>query len=297
MIARPEAERRMIPLRDNIPARTWPVVNYLLIATCTVVFFAQLAEPDDPQRPTLVERYGMIPARISRPGEPVEIPVAREFARGPDGSVLVGQDGRPVIREFVREAAPAAVPPLLTLLTCTFLHGGWLHFLGNMWFLFVFGDNVEDRLGKLAYLVFYLLGGVAASLAHYLSQPYSPVPTLGASGAIAAVMGAYMVLYPHARVLTLVPIVIFIQLLWLPAPLFLGIWFVIQLFQGVASISATAAEGVAWWAHAGGFAVGALGAWLMHRTHQDRPPVERLRPGSERIVSYQGMPYRVPRRY
>jgi membrane associated rhomboid family serine protease len=180
----------------------------------------------------------------------------------------------------------------LTLLTCTFLHAGWLHFLGNMWFLFVFGDNVEDRLGHVAYFGFYLLGGVAASLAHYVTEPNSPIPTLGASGAIAAVMGAYLVLYPHARVLTLVPIVIFIQLLWLPAFIFLGIWFVIQLFQGVAATAGGAATGVAWWAHAGGFAVGAVGAWLMHRTHHDRPPVQRLRPGSDRVMGYRGLPYR-----
>ncbi|MGC1273222.1 MAG: rhomboid family intramembrane serine protease, partial [Planctomycetaceae bacterium] len=245
-------------------------------------------EGSDPAKPTLVERFGMIPARVSNPDAKVEIPVAQEMVQLPDGRVAV--------QTYVREAAPSAVAPILTLLTCTFLHGGWLHFLGNMWFLWVFGDNVEDRLGKLAYLAFYLLGGVAASLAHYVSDTSSTVPTLGASGAIAAVMGAYMVLYPHARVLTLIPIFIFIQLLWIPAPWFLGIWFVIQLFQGVWSITAANAAGVAWWAHTGGFAVGALGAWLMHRTHHDRPAIETVRPGSERTVYYQGVPRRVRRR-
>ncbi len=277
----------MIPLRDNIPSRTTPIVNYLMIGTCAAVFLFQLRESDDPLQPTMVERYGMIPARVSNPDEPVTIPVGYRQTQLPDGRVEV--------EEVSKEAAPSAVPAVLTLLTCTFLHGGWLHFLGNMWFLYVFGDNVEDRLGKVGYLVFYLLGGVAASLTHYLSQPHSDIPTLGASGAIAAVMGAYMVLYPHARVLTLVPIFIFIQFLWLPAPLFLGVWFLIQLFQGVTSIAAvtaTEAQGVAWWAHAGGFAVGAIGAWIMHRTHTDRPAVELVRPGSDRYVGYGGVPYR-----
>lgn len=278
----------MIPLRDNIPSRTTPVVNYLLIAACAIVFLFQLTESGDPTDPSIVERYAMIPARILNPDAEIEIPVHSELVQLPDGRVAE--------RVFTRPAFPAAVPTVLTLLTCTFLHGGWLHFLGNMWFLWIFGDNVEDRLGKAAYLAFYLAGGVAASLAHYISDPSSTIPTLGASGAIAAVMGAYLVLYPHARVLTLIPIFIFIQLLWIPAVWFLGIWFVIQLFQGVASITATSAAGVAWWAHAGGFAVGAAGAWLMHKTRHDRPAVEVVRPGSERTVYYQGTPYRVRRR-
>jgi membrane associated rhomboid family serine protease len=282
----------MIPLRDNIPSRTTPVVNYAVIAICTVVFLLQVVQSDDPMHPKIVERFGMIPARISTPGEPVEIVVDQQVARSPDGRVFVHPDGTPVIEVTKREAAPSAVPALLTLLTCTFLHGGWLHFLGNMWFLYVFGDNVEDRLGHLAFLIFYLLGGVAASLAHFVSQPFSPIPTLGASGAIAAVMGAYMVLYPHARVLTLIPIFIFIQLLWLPAPFFLGIWFLIQLVQGLGSFTVTEGAGVAWWAHIGGFALGALGAWLMHQTHHDRPPVHQLREGSEQMMAYRGMPYR-----
>lgn len=279
----------MIPLRDNIPSRTTPVINYLMIAICGIVFLIQLAEPKDPNRPTLVEKYALIPDRISEPGKEITIPVEPHLFRLPTGEVVRGPTEK--------IAAPSAVPPLLTLLTCTFLHGGWLHFLGNMWFLYVFGDNVEDRLGHFAYLLFYLGGGVAASLTHFLSQPFSAMPTLGASGAIAAVMGAYMVLYPHARVLTLVPIVIFIQLLWLPAPLFLGIWFLIQVVQGVGSVTVAEAEGVAWWAHIGGFALGAIGAWLMHKTHTDRPPVELIRPSSDRVVHYQGVPYRVRRRY
>jgi membrane associated rhomboid family serine protease len=282
----------MIPLRDNIPSRTTPFVNYAMIAICAIVFLLQVAQPDDPMTPKLVERFGMIPQRISKPGEPVEMVVERRIAKTPDGRVYVHPDGTPVVEEIKREAAPSAVSPILTLLTCTFLHGGWLHFLGNMWFLYIFGDNVEDRLGHFAFAGFYLVGGVAASLSHYISQPMSPYPTLGASGAIAAVMGAYMVLYPHAKVLTLIPIFIFIQLLWLPAPFFLGIWFLIQIAQGVGSVAGGEAEGVAWWAHIGGFALGALGAWLMHQTHHDRPPVVQYRDGSDRMTAYRGVPYR-----
>src|SRR5262249_34301990 len=154
-----------------------------------------------------------------------------------------------------QEAPEPAISPWWTLLTCMFLHGGWLHIIGNMWFLYIFGDNVEDRLGHFGYALFYLGSGVFASLTHLLTNASSTVPTLGASGAIAGVMGAYMVLYPHARVLTLIPIFYFIQILLLPAPLFLGIWFLIQAFQGTFAItSAKEGAGVAWWAHIGGFA-------------------------------------------
>ena len=287
----------MIPLRDSIPARTPPIVNYVLIGICTVVFLIQAFEPDDPMAPKLVEKYGMVPARISHPGEPINMLVGYQQKTTPDGRLVFYRDGRPVAEEVRRKMAPSAVAPILTLLTCIFLHGGWLHFLGNMWFLWVFGDNVEDRLGHWIYLGFYLLGGVGASLSHYVTDPNSIIPTLGASGAIAAVMGAYMVLYPKARVLTLVPIFIFIQLLWLPAPLFLGVWFVIQLVQGVGSVTSEMTTGVAWWAHIGGFAFGAAVAWFVHRIHIDRPPVERLRPNSERTVYYQGVPYKVKRRF
>ncbi len=274
----------MIPLRDNIPSRTTPFVNYAMIAACGVAFLTQLSESDDPNAVTAVERYGMIPARISDPGRPIEIPVKAGLVRLPDGRVAQQVETRP--------AGPAAVPVWLTLVTCTFLHGGWLHFLGNMWFLHIFGDNVEDRMGHVAYGAFYLAGGAAASFTHFVSQPHSDVPTIGASGAIAAVMGAYMVFYPHAKVLTLVPIFVLIQLLYLPAPLFLGIWFVIQLVQGVGSVTAAETTGVAWWAHIGGFAIGAAVAWIMHKTHAENPPVEFLRPNSDRTVHYQGMPYR-----
>lgn len=144
----------------------------------------------------------------------------------------------------------------ITVLSSMFMHAGWFHFLSNMWVLFIFGDNVEDRMGPVAYLVFYLLGGAAAALLQTFIDQGSLVPVLGASGAIAGVLGAYIFLFPGARVVTLVPIFFFISLVDIPAVVFLGFWFVSQLFSGLAAIGTEAAQGVAWWAHIGGFLVG-----------------------------------------
>lgn len=276
----------MIPLRDNIPARTVPFVNYSVVVLCGLVFVAQLLESSD--RSTLVEQYGMIPARVLHPARPIEVPVARELTgeyemrRTPSGDVVAV----PLVRTVTRPAAPAAVPAWLTLLTCIFLHGGWMHFLGNMWFLWIFGDNVEDRFGHVGYLLFYLLSGVAASVAHLMSAPDSVMPTIGASGAIAGVMGAYLISYPHARVLAAIPIFFYIEMVVLPAPIFLGIWLLIQLFQGVSSITAVETTGVAWWAHIGGFAAGAAIAWILDKVHFLRPRNPQVRPGTERITHY-----------
>jgi rhomboid family protein len=147
----------------------------------------------------------------------------------------------------------------VSVVTSMFLHGGWLHFLGNMLYLWIFGDNVEDRLGHGRYLVFYLLCGAAAALGQAALQPYSPIPMVGASGAIAGVMGAYFVLFPHSRVITAVFIFFFFDLVEIPAIFFLGIWFFMQFFSGVGSLGSDAAEGgVAFWAHVAGFAIGAL---------------------------------------
>jgi membrane associated rhomboid family serine protease len=144
-----------------------------------------------------------------------------------------------------------------TLLTCMFLHGGWMHFVGNMWMFYLFGDNVEDRMGPVQFLIFYLLCGLAAGLTHYATNAGSTVPTVGASGAIAGVLGAYFVLFPQARVITLVPI-LFIPLLFeIPAVIFLGIWFVGQLLNGTISLAGGPyVQNVAWWAHIGGFVAG-----------------------------------------
>ncbi len=143
-----------------------------------------------------------------------------------------------------------------SLLTCMFLHGGWWHLLGNMWFLWIFGDNVEDRLGPLLYLVLYLLGGVIASLSHWVVSPNSTLPVIGASGAVAAVLGAYAITWPGARVRTLVFLVIFVTIIDVPALVVLGAWFVGQLVAGHQALYHAGTGGVAWWAHVGGFVAG-----------------------------------------
>ncbi|MEZ5940574.1 MAG: rhomboid family intramembrane serine protease [Planctomycetaceae bacterium] len=234
----------MLPLQDDIPSRSIPYVNYAIIALCGLVFLLQLA--DQPGEPSMVERFGMIPVRVLHPNEPVIIQQLG-YEDSPHGP-------REVVVE--QEAAASAVPAVLTVFTCIFLHGGWMHLIGNMWFLFIFGDNIEDRFGHVGYALFYVASGIAAGLVHLMSGPSSPVPTIGASGAIAGVLGAYFLWYRNAKVKALVPLGGFVQVMVLPAPIFLGFWFVIQLFQGTMSIMTTEGGGVAWWAHIGGFAVG-----------------------------------------
>lgn len=146
----------------------------------------------------------------------------------------------------------------LTMFTSMFMHGGWLHFLSNMWILFIFGDNVEDRMGPIGFLGFYLLSGLSAGLLQFAIEPNSMIPVLGASGAIAGVMGAYIILYPRARVVTLIPIFFFFTTVNIPAVLYLGIWFITQFYSGVMSLGAVTMGGVAWWAHIGGFMFGVL---------------------------------------
>lgn len=255
----------MIPLRDNIASERTPVVNGVMIVLCAIVFLLQLGTGNPETGPGLTAEYGMIPFRISHPGEPFEIPVGEEVVQtryGPERQLIVA------------DAPPAAVPPLLTMLTCVFLHGGWMHILGNMWFLWIFGDNIEDRLGHVGFAFFYLAAGIAASVTHYLADTASMVPTIGASGAIAGVMGAYFIWYPHSRVHSLVPIFGFLQFVEIPAPFFLGIWFLMQFLQG----SSSAAGGVAWWAHVGGFVFGVVAALLLAKTGLAGPPRGRREP-------------------
>ena len=155
----------------------------------------------------------------------------------------------------------------LTLLTSMFLHGSWMHVIGNMWYLWIFGDNVEDRVGHGRFIVFYLLCGIAAALGQIVIDPGSTLPTIGASGAIAGVMGAYFVLYPRSRVLTLIPLVIFWEVIEVPAPLLLGFWFLMQLFSAgaIAVTSSTGGGGVAFMAHVAGFLCGAAGIFLFRQ--------------------------------
>jgi membrane associated rhomboid family serine protease len=155
------------------------------------------------------------------------------------------------------------------LFTSMFLHGGWMHLIGNMWFLWIYGDNVEDALGPARFFLFYVLCGAAAGLTHLVTNFDSRVPTIGASGAIAGVMGAYLIKFPHSRILTLVPVFVFLTTVELPAWLILIYWFVIQLFAGVGSLATQGVNqgGIAWWAHAGGFVAGML---LVHKLSRKR---------------------------
>jgi membrane associated rhomboid family serine protease len=262
----------VIPLRDNIPPRSFPFVNYAMIAICALVFFAQLRET--PGEPSLVEKYGMIPARVLHPDRPVEVPDVRERTverriRTPFGTEVVPVKEQEVV---MRPAAPAAVPAVLTLLTCVFLHGGWMHFLGNMWFLHIFGDNVEDRFGHGRFLIFYLLCGFTAAIAQTALDANSLVPMVGASGAIAGVMGAYLVLYPHSRVLMLFPFPVF--LFELPAVVFLGVWFLAQFLNGIGQLPVFQQDqisgGVAFWAHVMGFVAGLVLVVFLKRPERTR---------------------------
>ena len=181
----------------------------------------------------------------------------------------------PAVNDFV--FAFGLVPALFswpTVLTSMFLHGGFLHVAGNMLYLWIFGDNVEDRMGHGRFAAFYLLCGTAAALGQMLTSPNSPLPMVGASGAVAGVMGAYFVLYPHSRIVTLVPIFFFIQIIEVPALFFLGIWFVMQFLSGVGSIAtATGGQpvgGIAFWAHIAGFAAGIVGVFVFRQPERQR---------------------------
>lgn len=153
-------------------------------------------------------------------------------------------------------------PTLATMITCMFLHGGWLHLVGNMWFLWIFGNNIEDHLGHIRFVLFYLVCGLIASLVHFAFDPSSPIPTIGASGAIAGVLGAYAVTYPYARVRTLVFLLVFVTMIDLPALIVLGAWFLLDLFNAQQSLVGGNQSGVAVWAHVGGFVAGTLLIWL-----------------------------------
>ena len=213
----------MIPLKDNIPAQRVSFVNSALIALNVAVFIYLLLHSGRHDS-LLLARYSLIPAKITS---------------GVASHVSLAQRTTPFFSYM-------------------FLHGSWLHLLGNMWSLWIFGDNVEDRLGHFRYLLFYLLCGVAAACLHVLLNLGSRLPTVGASGAIAGVMGAYFVLYPRARVLTFIPLLLIFPVIEIPAYFFLGAWFLAQLANAFFGFfnSTKALAGIAWWAHVGGFAAG-----------------------------------------
>ena len=222
----------MIPLRDANPTRRPAVVTLAIVIACCVAFAWELglgAGSGEAALERTISDWGVVPARLTA-----------AWARG---DYLSGES--------------------FTLLTSQFLHGGWLHLLGNMLYLWIFGNNVEDRLGRAGFLLFYLAGGVVAGLAQVAVDPSSNAPTIGASGAIAATLGAYIVFFPGARVTSLVFLGFFVQLIKIPAAIVLGFWFVLQLVDGFASLGVSQSGGVAFFAHIGGFVAGAIVAWLV----------------------------------
>lgn len=214
----------MIPLRDNIPSRHFPLMTVLIIVLNAVIFLYEVTLTDADVN-AFFQRYGLVPARFLE-----SFPL------------------------FSLSRLGDYVP----MITAMFLHGGWLHVIGNMLFLWVFGDNVEDLMGPGRFLALYLVVGGLGNLAHAFSNPASDLPTVGASGAVAGILGAYLVNYPWARVVTLVPLGFFLTTVELPATFFLLFWFLLQLVNGVASLGVAAVGGVAWWAHIGGFVGGAV---------------------------------------
>ena len=214
----------MFPLRDTIPSQRAPLVVWLLVLLNVLVFVHELRLPERGLH-DLLEHYALVPERM---------PLA--------------------LADFL--AAPRAYLPLLSSM---FLHGGWLHVIGNLWTLLIFGDNVEDRMGRLRFLLFYLLCGIVAGAVHVYFNAASDVPTIGASGAIAGVMGAYLLLYPHGKVITLVPLLFYPLFVELPAFVFLGLWFLSQVLSGTLAVTAPGdAGGIAFLAHVGGFVAGVL---------------------------------------
>ena len=211
----------MIPIRDAIRSKHFPAVNVLIIGLNIIVFLWELIQ--GPHLEEALFLFGLVPIRYSDPELYTHFTTFQQF---------------------------------LPFLTSMFLHGGFLHILGNMWFLYIFGDNIEDRLGHIRYLIFYIFCGVAAGLVHLLTNWNSKIPTIGASGAISGVMGAYLLLYPRARIMTLIPIFFFFQFVEIPAFIFLGYWLFLQLFS--AGLTPSNVGGIAFWAHIGGFISGLI---------------------------------------
>jgi membrane associated rhomboid family serine protease len=250
----------MFPLRDNVGTNRFPIVTMAIIVACTLVFLFEISRPATrlPGYQTGIPRevsgfdrvtaeWGFVPCellhRCKHPGR-------AELSRPGGGTA---------------EVRVAQHNAWLTLFASIFMHGGWVHIVGNMLFLWIFGNNVEDRMGRLRFALFYLVCGVIAALTQLLTDPSSGVPNIGASGAIAGVLGAYLVLYPRARVLTAITLVVFFAIVEIPAVVLLGAWFLLQVLNGSAGLVDAGQGGVAYFAHVGGFAAGLLLVWLFVR--------------------------------
>jgi membrane associated rhomboid family serine protease len=251
----------LLPIKDDIPTRRFPVLTVAIIAICCIVYFVfehglwGLGATGNGR----VLEYGAIPWEITHPG--------KECAETAGQIACEGQAG-------VSGTAPDQAPWWATIFTAMFLHGSLIHLAGNMLFLWIFGNNIEDSMGEFRFVAFYLLGGVAAMAAQVLVEPNAAVPTVGASGAIAAVLGGYALLYPRARVITVVFIIIFFTIIELPALLVLGFWILMQLWLGAGDLGSQTvggSGGVAYFAHIGGFAFGLLTVYLVAKRRPLQP--------------------------
>jgi membrane associated rhomboid family serine protease len=266
----------MFPLKDNIPLARFPLITVALVAINVIAYLLEIRHGgsflNGPTEGVAVH-YGAIPYELTHPGshcdlvsvqtpEGLAATIACQGQRLPGGALLTGP-------------APAQPATWETVFTSMFLHGSFLHIFGNMIFLAIFGPSVEDAIGKFRFTAFYLLGGLVALGAQVLVEPSSSAPTLGASGAIAAVLGGYILLYPRARILSLVFIVFFVTIIEVPAIFLLGFWFLEQLYFGAAGLASPVGggEGVAYFAHIGGFAFGLLAIRLFVRRRTPQPPV------------------------
>jgi membrane associated rhomboid family serine protease len=225
----------MIPLKDMTPRRSFPLMTLLLIAANAAVFIHQISLPPR-AADAFIMTYALVPSKISM--------------------ALAG-------RHYT------LVQALVPLFTCMFLHGGWLHIIGNMWFLWIFGANVEDRLSALPFLLFYLVCGIGSGITQALFSWGSKIPSLGASGAISGVLGAYIICFPGSRILTLIPLLIIWFTMRIRAVIFIGLWFLVQFLSGLGSLGAVNSGGVAWWAHVGGFLMGMILALGLKRRPAD----------------------------
>ena len=227
----------MIPIRDRNPSGTFPYVTIGIIVINVLIFLYELSLGSGLGE--FIMKFGVVPLKVSYYSQASDLTFINTF---------------------------------FPFISSMFLHGGFIHLIGNMWFLWIFGDNIEDKLGHFRFIAFYLLCGIIASSVHVFFNIQSKVPCVGASGAIAGVLGAYMITFPRARVVTIVPLFVFIQVMELPAIVVLGFWFVIQFFNGAATITAsTSGAGVAWWAHIGGFAAGVIILYIMRIFFANNP--------------------------
>jgi membrane associated rhomboid family serine protease len=258
----------VFPLKDDIPTRRFPIVTVVFIVINVVMFFGfQGAFFNDADFDKKVVEYGAVPYEITHPGDQCVLPAG---ASKLDCGAAAGRE---------EAGGESLAPTWLTLLTSMFMHGGLLHLGGNMLFLWIFGNNIEDSMGPLRFIGFYLLGGLAAILAQTMIGPDAMVPTIGASGAVAAVLGGYALLYPRARVVTVIFIIIFFTIIELPALLVLGAWFLLQALSGASALVQPVGEGggVAYFAHIGGFLFGlALIKLFANDVHEDYESAHRV---------------------